>query len=57
MGKIQIMYRLWSDPAKLRAAKEHLAKAIARYKEAIILDPSYLPAKLGHAWLLAAVRR
>lgn len=40
------------DPAKLKAAKEHLAKAIARYTEVIKLDPNHLPAKLGHAWCL-----
>lgn len=40
------------DPDQLKAAKEHLAKAIARYKEVIDKDPKSLSAQLGYAWCL-----
>jgi hypothetical protein len=38
------------DEAKLKAAKEHLARSIAAYEEAIKLDGDFLPARLGLAW-------
>jgi tetratricopeptide (TPR) repeat protein len=38
------------DKNKLSAAREHLAKAIGRYEEALKLDPGNLTAALGHAW-------
>jgi hypothetical protein len=38
------------DKNKLREAREHLAKAIQHYEEALKLDPSNLTAALGHAW-------
>ena len=41
------------DKEKLKAAKEHLDKAIKLYAEAIKLAPDDLRAKLGHAWLLS----
>lgn len=40
------------DAAKLKAAKEHLTKAIGHYQEVIKLDPDHLAAKLGHAWCI-----
>lgn len=40
------------DEAKLKAAKEHLAKAIEAYKEAIKLQPDNLAAQLGLAWTI-----
>lgn len=40
------------DPARLKAAREHLEKAIARYQEAINLGQDNLPARLGQAWCL-----
>jgi tetratricopeptide (TPR) repeat protein len=40
------------DEARLRAAKEHLAKSIAAYEQAVRLDPDFLPARLGLAWSL-----
>jgi len=40
------------DPEKLKIAKGHLEKAIARYEEAVKLKPDYLPARLGHAWCI-----
>lgn len=41
-----------NDPAKLKAAKEHLSKAIGRYKEVIDKNPKNLSAQLGYAWCL-----
>lgn len=38
------------DKARLAAARGHLAKAIARYEEALKLDPDNLTAALGYAW-------
>lgn len=40
------------DPEKLKAAKEHLGKAIERYKEVLKLNPDDLTAQLGYAWCL-----
>jgi tetratricopeptide (TPR) repeat protein len=45
------------DKDKLKAAKEHLEKAIKLYEEAIKLDPKDLRAQLGHAWLLTQTDR
>ncbi|HYV35592.1 MAG TPA: tetratricopeptide repeat protein [Gemmataceae bacterium] len=41
-----------TDQAKLKAAKEHLDKAVTRYEETVKLDPKNLGAKLGLAWCL-----
>lgn len=40
------------DKDKLKAAKEHLAKAIETYQEVLKLAPDNLPAALGYAWCL-----
>jgi hypothetical protein len=40
------------DEAKQKAAKEHLAKAIAAYKEALELKSDHFAAQLGLAWCL-----
>jgi tetratricopeptide (TPR) repeat protein len=40
------------DKERLKAAKEHLDKALKLYEEAIKLAPNDLRAQLGHAWLL-----
>jgi len=40
------------DLAKEKLAREHLAKAIAAYKEAIALKPDHFAAQLGLAWSL-----
>ncbi len=40
------------DKDKLKAAKEHLDKAIKLYDDAIKLDPKDLRSQLGRAWLL-----
>ena len=41
------------DKDKLKAAQEHLGKALALYEKAIKLKPDDLRARLGHAWLLS----
>jgi tetratricopeptide (TPR) repeat protein len=41
-----------TDKKKLRVAKEHLAKAIERYEEAVKLDAKNLTAQLGLAWCI-----
>jgi hypothetical protein len=38
------------DKDKLKAAKEHLAKALEQYEEVLKLDPDHLVASLGYAW-------
>ncbi len=38
------------DEDKLKAAKEHLAKAIERYEDGLKLAPDNMTAALGHAW-------
>jgi tetratricopeptide (TPR) repeat protein len=38
------------DPALLKAARDHLAKAIATYRAALQRDPSSVSARLGLAW-------
>ena len=40
------------DADKAAAAKKHLEKAIAVYKELVEDQPTYLPGKLGLAWCL-----
>jgi len=40
------------DADKEKAAKEHLAKSVERYKEAVKLAPDNLPARLGYSWTL-----
>ncbi len=40
------------DEQKLKVAKEHLGKAIARYKEVIKIDPNHFIARLGLGWCL-----
>jgi hypothetical protein len=40
------------DKEKLKAAKEHLEKALKLYQDALNLKPDDLRAQLGHAWLL-----
>jgi tetratricopeptide (TPR) repeat protein len=40
------------DPVKLKAASEHLERAIARYREVLQLEPENLSARLGLAWCL-----
>ena len=41
-----------NDPAKLKAAREHLERATARYREVLRLEPENLSARLGLAWCL-----
>ena len=41
------------DKDKLKAAKEHLDKAIKLYEDALKLAPDDLRAQLGHGWLLS----
>jgi hypothetical protein len=41
------------DKDKLKAAKEHLDKALKLYEDALKLAPDDLRVKLGHAWLLS----
>ena len=41
------------DKDKLKAAQEHLEKAIKLFEEAIKLSPDDQRAQLGHAWLLS----
>ncbi|MCI0699825.1 MAG: tetratricopeptide repeat protein, partial [Planctomycetia bacterium] len=41
------------DKDKLKAAKEHLDKALKLHEDAIKLAPNDLKAQLGHAWLLS----
>ena len=45
------------DEAKMKAAREHLDKAIARYEEVIKLDDKHLVAKLGHAWCVDQAKK
>lgn len=40
------------DPEKNKTAAAHLKNAIARYEEALELDPNGVTAALGHAWCL-----
>jgi len=40
------------DAAKQKASKAHLAKAVARFREALKLAPENLAARLGYAWTL-----
>jgi tetratricopeptide (TPR) repeat protein len=40
------------DEAKQKAAKDHLARAVESYKQAVKLAPDNLPARLGYAWTL-----
>ncbi|PYV18608.1 MAG: hypothetical protein DMG07_03550 [Acidobacteria bacterium] len=40
------------DKEKLKAAREHLEKAIEIYEKAVALAPDDQRARLGHAWLL-----
>lgn len=41
-----------ADMDKLKEAQEHLKKALQRYEQALKLQPSFLEASLGHAWLV-----
>ena len=48
----QFRVRPSSDPKAAAIARQHLAKAIARYREALEITPSDLIAKLGLGWTL-----
>src|SRR6185295_19444432 len=39
-----------NDSQKIKAAREHLTKAIEFYQRVLELAPDNLPAALGHAW-------
>lgn len=43
------------DATRLKAAQEQLQKALGRYNDVLKIDPKYLPAQLGKAWLLDQV--
>jgi hypothetical protein len=45
------------DKEKLKAAKEHLDKALKLYEDALKLSPDDLKAQLGYAWLLTQTDR
>lgn len=51
-GHLPFEVRRIDDPTKLKAAKEHLERATARYREVIELEPENLSARLGLAWCL-----
>lgn len=40
-----------ADEAQEKAARAHLAKSVARYKEVLELQPENLVARLGYAWV------
>jgi len=40
------------DKEKVKAADEHLKKALGRYDEVLKIDAKHLPAKLGKTWLI-----
>ena len=42
-----------SDPKVVAAARAHLTKAVARYREALELAPTNLVAKMGLGWTLS----
>jgi hypothetical protein len=41
------------EPMAMAAAREHLSKAIARYREALLLAPDNLVAQMGLGWTLS----
>jgi tetratricopeptide (TPR) repeat protein len=45
------------DKEKLKAAKEHLEKALKLYQDALKLAPNDLRAQLGYAWLLTQTEK
>jgi hypothetical protein len=42
-----------TEPAAVSAARDHLAKAIARYREALEIEPTNLVARIGLGWTLS----
>ncbi len=42
-----------TEPAAISAARDHLAKAIARYREALEIEPTNLVARIGLGWTLS----
>ena len=51
-GHLPFEVRPINDPAKLKTAKDHLDRAMVRYREVLVLQPESLPARLGLAWCL-----
>ena len=51
-GHLPFEVRRIDDPAKLKTAKDHLDRAMVRYREVLVLEPESLPARLGLAWCL-----
>jgi tetratricopeptide repeat protein len=49
----QFKVKTSDDPKVMAAAREHLAKAIARYREALELAPSHPVAQMGLGWTLS----
>jgi tetratricopeptide (TPR) repeat protein len=50
---LQPHVRSTNDPTAQAAAREQLQKAIARYREALAIDPTHLVAKMGLGWTLS----
>jgi hypothetical protein len=48
----QFAIRTTTDPKRTAAAREHLTRAIARYREALELAPGHAVAKMGLGWTL-----
>ena len=42
-----------TEPAAVSAARDHLTKAIARYREALEIEPTNLVARIGLGWTLS----
>jgi hypothetical protein len=51
-GHLPFEVRRIDDPAKLKTAKDHLDRAMVRYREVLVLEPESLPARLELAWCL-----
>ncbi len=49
----QFRIRTSNDPKVMAAAREHLTKAIARYREALELAPTHPVAQMGLGWTLS----
>jgi tetratricopeptide (TPR) repeat protein len=41
-----------TDPGQIKAAQDHLSRALQRYEEAIAIAPSHALARLGYGWAL-----
>lgn len=52
-GHLSFEVRRSDDPVRVKTARDHLERALVRYREVLVLEPENLSAQVGLAWCLA----